>query len=134
MYLTSSERRLFDGLSDAIREGWEVIDESDAPDESPEIRRMRLHLVQLHDPRLQHFIEEARSKDSVDSIVAHIGQMNLESIMDSDLAELFFALGAGPISTIVSDLLQDVKTDADLQDIEALTVIRHELFISSTAS
>lgn len=130
MHLTTAERRLFDALPEVLREGWQVQTEADPPKDTAEMRRMRLHLVQLHDPRLQKFVEEARSKDSVDSLAAHIAGVDLGDVRESDLAELFFALGAASVSALIASLLAEAKSDSDLQDIEALTIIRHELMTS----
>ena len=99
-------------------------------DDSPERRRMRLYLLRLHDPHLQAFVEEAKKRDTPEALIQLIYNTNLAGVDDSDLAELFFVLGPNALSALIQKMLLECKTDSDLQDIAALTEIRHSLFAS----
>ena len=130
VYLTSAERSLFDALPDSVRNGWQIAEETLTVAESPAQRRMRLHLLQLRDPKLKNFITEARGKNSVDELATFVLSMDLKGVSEADLAELFFALGPTALTLIIADSLKKVKTDDDLDGINALVTIRHSLLLS----
>ena len=130
VYLTSAERSLFDALPDSVRNGWQIAEETLTVAESPAQRRMRLHLLQLRDPKLKNFITEAQGKNSVDELATFVLSMDLKGVSEADLAELFFALGPTALTLIIADSLKKVKTDDDLDGINALVTIRHSLLLS----
>lgn len=131
LLLTASEQKIFDDLPETLREGWSREEEQwKAVSETPDQIRMRLHLVRLHDPKLQSFLLEAQKNSSVDAISSLILGTNLKGVGDADLAELFFALGPNALSQIITSLLASAKTDDDIASIESLTLIRHLLLAS----
>jgi hypothetical protein len=134
LHLTAAESALWHTLQPAMKEGWTVeLEESNFRD-SPERRRMRLHLLKLRDPKLLAFQEKANKAGTVEALTALILDTDLKKVNDADLAELFFAIGPGPIGRIVEAMLSGVKTDSDIEGIAALTSIRRSLYQSMIPS
>lgn len=130
LHLTATESAIWHTLPPDRKEGWTVEPEEGNFRDSPERRRMRLQMLKLRDPKLLAFQEKARKAGTVDAITALILDTDMKKVNDADLAELFFAIGPGPIGRIVESMLVTVKTDADIEGIAALTTIRRSLYQS----
>lgn len=128
LHLTDAERAIYRTLKPELQEGWTVEPENGNFRDSPERRRMRLHLVKLRDPKLLDFQEKAKKAGTVDALTALILSMDLKQVNDADLAELFFALGPGPIGRVVESLLGTAMNDEDIEGVAALTTIRRSLY------
>ena len=128
LHLTDAECALWRTLKQEIQEGWTVEPENGNFRDSPERRRMRLHLLKLRDPKLLAFQENAKKAGTMDELVTLIHSTDLKNVNDADLAELFFALGPGPIGKVVESMLQTAKSDADIEGIASLTMIRRSLY------
>lgn len=134
LFLTADERKVFDALPAAVREGWEVRAERDAVPDDAARRAMRLQLLHLHDPALRAFVRSAgETKDSA-ALTALVLGMDLKGVADADLAELCFALGPVPLTAIIADLLPKTKTDDDLEGVQAIALIRHSLLAAAASS
>lgn len=131
LYLTKEEKKIFDALSEGVRDGWEVEEENGTFDDNAEKMRTRLALLRLHDPKLMSLRDKASGSTDIDRIAELVQEMDLSGISEDDLAELFFALGPSVLSTIIGDLLKSATTDKDIDDLQSLTFIRHELLASS---
>ncbi len=129
LYLTAGERGIFAKLSDALREGWNAEDEKGDFSDSEEKLSMRMALLRLHDPKLLDVQKQAAGLSS-EKLAALLAQTNLKGVSDDDLAELTFAIGPSILSKLIAGLLLQVKTDEELEDISALTLIRHSLLQS----
>ena len=57
--LTAEEQKMFDGLPDKLKEGWEVQEERGSYQDSPEKLSTRLALLRVHDPKLLEFQKKA---------------------------------------------------------------------------
>ena len=134
LHLTDTERAIWRTLKPEIQEGWTIEPENGNFRDSPERRRMRLHLLKLRDPRLLDFQEKAKKASTVDALTALILETDLKGVNDADLAELFFAIGPGPIGKIVESMLGAASVDTDIEDIAALTTIRRSLYQAMTPS
>jgi hypothetical protein len=130
IYLTKAELVIWNGLEQALKDGWNVEDEKGTSEDSPTHRTMRLQLVRLQDPRLLAFVERAKKCASSDELAALITSTDLQGVVDSDLAELFFAIGPVPITAVMQQLLKEAKTDNDIDGIAALSTIRNSLYLS----
>lgn len=128
LHLTDAERAIWQILKREIREGWAVEPENGNFRDSPERRRMRLHLVKLRDPKLLDFQEKAKKTGTVDALTVLMMSTDLKGVNDADLAELFFAIGPGSIGRVVESMLKAAMTDEDIEGVAALTTIRRSLY------
>ncbi len=130
--LTPDEKKIFDALSDALKEGWKVEVELPIPMDSPAKRLTRFELLQLRDPALMKLAERAKKTQDADEIVQFVQEADLTKVSYDDLTELFFAIGPSVLSQAIFDLFGTVKTDDELRDIGALADIRHSLLASNS--
>jgi hypothetical protein len=129
LYLTAEEQKVFNGIPEAPREGWEVSQETGTFEDNEERLSMRMALLRLHDPKLLDFQKRAADL-SPEQLTALIAETDLKGVADADLAELTFAIGPVILGRVIGGLLLQAKTDADMEDLAALTVIRHSLLAS----
>lgn len=127
LWFTADEATVFTALPEAVRNGWEVREETLSFADSEEKRAARLSLLRLHDPKLLKFQADAEKIDSPDAMAALFAATDLQGVSEDDLAELFFALGPDLLTRVIRDLLAAVKTDADLDAVASLLLIRHSL-------
>ncbi|MEK7563177.1 MAG: hypothetical protein AAB544_02170 [Patescibacteria group bacterium] len=128
LHLTDAERAIWRTLKPEIQEGWTVEPENGNFRDSPDRRCMRLHLLKLRDPKLLDFLEKAKKASTVDGLSALIMGMDLKKVNDADLAELFFAMGPGPIGRCIESMLASTAKDEDIEGVAALTTIRRSLY------
>ena len=133
LYLTVDEKKLFDALSDGLKEGWEVEAEKQEYTDTKERYKMRLSFLKLSDPTLLDFKEKVQNAKSEEEIKELMEGFDFKGVSQSDLAELFFALGPKDVSILMRLQLAEVKNDKDVEIVAALSNIRHELLKSLTA-
>jgi len=129
IYLTGQEKRIFSQLSDVLREGWDIEEEKGQFQDSEEKLSMRMALLRLHDPKLLEMQKRAVGLSS-EKLAELLAKTNLKGVEDDDLAELTFAIGPSILSKLIAGLLLQAKTDAELEEISALALIRHSLLKS----
>ena len=127
LFLTAAEQEIFLKLSDALREGWVVEQATPVPQDDPARRAIRLQMLHLKDPALQAFVRRAQACTAANELAEHLATLKLSTLVDADMAELLFALGPQTLTAFIGSLLSSVTNDEQLQDIEALTVIRETL-------
>ena len=130
LYLTKAEQSLFLALPETVKEGWKVEAENLSFTDSIEHRRMRMRFMRLHDQRWQDLIEKAKTASDEKALATLILKTGIKGIDDGDLSALFFVLGPGPLSTVIADSLSSASSDSELEDVSALTTIRHSLLAS----
>jgi hypothetical protein len=130
LHLRPEERKIFNSFTDTLKDGWKVEEENRTYEDTAEHRQMRLSLLRVRDPKLLTFLTEAQKEKSPAALAELVHATDLAGVAESDLAELFFALGPATLSMIIEKLLREAKKDEDLADIAALTEIRHSLLSS----
>ena len=130
LHLTQAEREIFEGLSEQLRDGWEIALENRSGPDHRENREIRMQLLRLHDPKLLRFQKRASSVSDPEELAGLVAETDLSEVSDADLAELFFTLGPATLTRVIGVMLQMAKTDQDLQGIAALTAIRDALLSS----
>ena len=128
--LRSDELALFQSLSGGLRDGWQTEEEQLEAKDSNEFMQMRLELLHVRSTVLKDFVSKVKASKNPQEVAKLFAEMDLHEVEDADLAELFFALGPVPLTLIIKDLLSNASSDSDLQDLEALTGIRHSLLLS----
>ncbi len=130
IYLTAQEKNIYDALPDDVREGWEVEDETVSYQDSDAKRATRFALLRLHDPKLLAFRDVASKVKNIEDLNVLNQRSDLSDVQDADLAELFFALGPEVLTHLIGFLFPSISDDEALEDIVALTVIRHSFLTS----
>lgn len=130
LYLTADEKKVFDGLSGDVREGWTVEEETSDISDTAEKMSMRMELMRFDDPSLAAFQSKVSGASSLEDLATLIQQTDLSDVNEDSLAELFFALGPVVLTRLIGPLLADVKSDAHMSSLEALTGIRHSLLLT----
>jgi hypothetical protein len=125
LHLTAHERELFDALTPALREGYEIVEESLRFEDTPERQKLRLESLHLTSPALKAMGDKLSGEMSLDEMAAVFDSFNADKMTDSDLGQLFFGVGPGVMSFYVREYLKAVKDDEDLMNIVALTQLRH---------
>ncbi len=124
IYLTTEEQTVFASMPEA--KGWKVVSET-VPQDTQEAMNIRYGLMRLRDPQLKSFQEGVRSAKSQDDVIALVKNIDLTKLSDDDLSELYFAMGAVGITTVIAGLLTD---KAPMDAIAAFSDIRHQLLLA----
>jgi hypothetical protein len=127
LYLTADEKKVFDGLSETVREGWNVELEKNEAWETDEQLAVRANIADFSAwPALRDMVDDARfGKD--------IAIENLKSMPQEVLPELFFTIGARGMTMIIRTLLLKKPMDEDIESIAALSMLRHDLFEANSS-
>ncbi len=130
LFLTDSEKTMFEGLDSSAKEGWDISEETLTFSDTEEYRKIRLELLRVHDPKLQELQKkalEAKTSEEMEELIAHI---ELQDLPEDDLMQLFFAMGPDVLTSFIKVYLEQSKMDDDLEAVCALTSIRHALLDS----
>lgn len=130
LYLTTAERSLYESLSEAVRDGWETVDETLTYNDNPKKQMLRLSLVRLHDPSLVKLRDKAIATSTPEEMTTLLQSQDLSLVGEDDLAQLCFALGPAALGRLIEIMLKDVSNDKDMEGVTALTVIRHSILAS----
>jgi len=127
LHLTKDEQKLFDALSDSLKEGWEVHDETLTAFESDDVLRIRLSMARLSKfPPTERIIKDVQG-----------GKMPtpdmLDEIPEDILPTFFFTIGAKGVAAMMWILLQKIKDDEDIQGLAALSLIRHDILATNSS-
>ncbi len=67
---------------------------------------------------------------SIDEAVKTLVDEDLSGVDEDDLAQLFFAMGPAAITELISKHLESLTTDEAVEQLAALTTIRHSILAS----
>lgn len=134
LYLTADEQKLFDSLSDDLKEGWKTEEETLVFEDTQEKQSIRLALMHLQDPRLKELQQKVQAVTSGEQLLSLIEGVDLGDINEADLAELFFSLGPSFMNVFITYLFKHVSTDDDIGTLSALSTLRHALLESMVTS
>ena len=131
LHLTQKELPLFAALPDSLREGWQTEPETAVIQDEPPRKLVRLKLLTLRDPSLQSLQQKLSSMNNPEEAASLLASVDLSAVPYDDLAELVFAMGPASMSVIIAHLLESAQSDEQLEDLSALTFLRHELLSTS---
>ncbi|MBU2259435.1 hypothetical protein KKC44_02400 [Patescibacteria group bacterium] len=121
LHLTADEKKTFEKLPAQLQEGWTVEEETIDAYETPEVLTMRMKMADFKKyPEVETLVE--RMKDAKD-----IREVDLSGIQEGVLKEFAFTIGAKGLAAIIRFLLKETKTDADVQGLAGLSLMRHEI-------
>ena len=121
IYLTAGEQNVFQNLSPALREGWEVKEETLNAYETDEELDIRAHISRLSKhPAVAALMAQLKAGTPVQSL-------SINDIPEDILPTFYFAIGARGVSTLIMILLSELATDEDMQGLSGFTAIRHDI-------
>ncbi len=121
LYLTASERTLFEALPDSLQSEWPIEEETLTAYESFDILKMRADISPLsRHPLLKDMFEKVKGGGSLDG-------MKIPDLSDEDIADFFFTIGARGLAGFIEMLLKETKTDEDIRSLSAMSEMRHKL-------
>lgn len=129
--LTKIELALFNALPADVRDGWKVVEETLTFEDTDYRRHMRLSVMKLHDPRLVSLRGKLLDlKDKPQEAQKVLDDLDLSSVNDDDMLQLFYAMGPDPITFMILHLLQPGADDEAVKMASALSVIRHVILLA----
>ena len=134
LLLTESERTIFDGLSEKLKEGWTVKTVKIHVFETSDELYMRYKIAHFTDPVCVALAKNAQNAKSAQEFEKIASSIDLSRVSQEQLAELFFVLGVRVMSAMISYLLAHATTDEDLEGIAVLTNVRQMLQESNSLS
>lgn len=132
LYCSPAEKEAFLSLSDSLREGWAVKDETLTYTDTPKNREIRFMIARFHDPKLLKIKEGFKSVKSDEDFVKLMETIDLGAMSETDLGQIVFALGPDALSAFILATMKTVDTDSDLVMLANLSELRHELLESLT--
>jgi hypothetical protein len=127
LYLTPSEKMMYEALPESLREGWSVTDEIEHYERAEELD-LRYRMADFMDPACKELLEAAKGVTNREDFEKVASQFDISSLSQEQTAELFFILGSKIITYMMSYLFQSVENDEDIEGISGLSAIRHLLF------
>ncbi len=121
LYLTADERKLFDVLSEELKEGWEVEEEVQDSYESPKVLAMRASMASFDMyPELEDLAKRIQTGEDVSNI-------SLADVSEQVLGEFAFTIGAKGLSAFIEQLAKEIQSNEDILGLAGLTLLRHEI-------
>ncbi len=134
LYLTKTERALYDKLPASLKKAWggEVAEETGDGWETHEELRERANIVLENiDPVLRD--ELAQYLASYTKTGPNAEAVDLLNVSDHLLPHLLFIIGASGMALVMARDLLDAKNQEDVEHIAVLSQLRHRLLNTSPA-
>ncbi|MDO8649662.1 MAG: hypothetical protein Q7R81_07865 [Candidatus Peregrinibacteria bacterium] len=132
LYLTPEEKKLFDALSAEVQNGWKVEVEQLTFRDTEDQQRIRVEFMDVQDKNLRTLRDKAREVKSEADLAKLADSLDLANVSDSDIEELFFALGPQGITVMIVPLLEKATGDEEVDLAAMLSTARHILLESSS--
>ncbi len=128
LLLTATERPWFDRLSEELKDGWVVQEETLDAYETDEALRIRSHMARFDSyPQLKDMIAAVRSGKPTK-------EWNVDGVPEELLPTVFFTIGARGIAAMMSALLTQLRSDEDIRGLASLSAIRHDLLAANAST
>jgi hypothetical protein len=127
LYLTATEKAMYEKLPKSLRDGWSVVNESITTYETAEELHFRYQIAHFEHPSCAAVAKAAKDVQSVKDIERIAATCDVAALSREQLAELFFVLGTKVLSFMILYLLERVKDDQDVEGLAAFTAIRRML-------
>lgn len=134
LYLTKAEMDLFNTLPAGVKEGWEVKKEGLEFEDSPRKQAMRFQLMKPKSKSLVAFSKSIQKNPSQAELRKLIENLNFSQVSETELRQIFFAIGPSGLSALLQDALKNVKNDQDILFAADLSAARHILLETLTES
>jgi hypothetical protein len=127
LYLTADEKKVFDRLSERLREGWVVEEETGTAYEDATVLKIRAGMARFESqPELHAFVKSAMDSGKVDP-------STITTLHPSVLPELFFTIGAHGVTLLMATMLGQMQTDEDILALAGLSSIRHDILATNAS-
>ncbi len=130
--LTPDEKKIFDALSDALKDGWKTEVETLKSYERPDELLMRYEMASFSNPACKALADAAMTAKSADDIEKIASGFDITKLSESEMAELFFTLGTKWMSGVIRYLLSKAESDSDIEGIAHLSTVRNMLLTSNS--
>ncbi len=84
--------------------------------------------MNIQDPWLKELQQKAMQINTSDGIMELVNTVDIKECNDSDLAELLYALGPNILSALLRKLMAEHQDDEGIEQVAALSSMRHLLF------
>jgi hypothetical protein len=133
LFLTSEEQQHL-RLEGALAQEWKIVTEKGVPTDSDKDRAIRMAFLSVQDSSLQDVARLARSGVAASLILAAILRLSLERVSESDLAELFFALGPVSLTALIATILEEGITQKTAPALALIAAVRHSYLVAASSS
>lgn len=130
MFLRIGEQVLFAALPTDLKAGIQARSESGQYADSRERQTMRFQLLQLNDPILATFAEDARAAKSDADCIAIAQRIDLRKVNKSAVSQLLFALGPDVVGGIIVSVISAAADASDIAFAATLSELRHDMLES----
>ncbi len=128
LFLTTEEQKVFQALPDKLREGWTVEVERSTVYETNEELAMRQKMSSFEEfPQVASLAKQVAEGNALE-------KLSLNDVPQEVLPELCFCIGATGLSVLMSKLLGEIQSDEDLEGLMGLSLLRHEMLLSNSAT
>ncbi len=134
IYLTKEEKKLFDGLSDALKAGVTPEAETKSFKDSPKHLAVRLEQVKLKGNSVVALTEKMKAATSESAMQELINNADLGDLDDSDLAQLLFAMGPELIGNLIEVYLKKADDVKIVESAAGLSTFRHMLLATQPSN
>ncbi len=134
LWLTKDEQKIFSALSDALRDGWKVVEETQVYEDTALNQRIRVDLTELQSPVLKDLQERLKNAKSKEDFVKITIDTDISMVTEHDVSQLFFMLGPDAVTGLIKGAIENAKTDDDLSLASTLSELRHEMLASLIAA
>lgn len=119
---------MFEALSDELKEGWTVEEERSTAYETSEELSMRQKMSSFDEfPQVASLAKQVADGSPLE-------KLSLQDVPQEVLPELCFVIGATGLSVLVATLLKEMKNDEDVEGLMGLSLLRHEMLLSNSAT
>ena len=117
LHLRPEEKKIFDGFSSDLQNGWKVQAEELEDTERFEELAMRQRMFRSGDEVCQKMLQAVTNAKSADDCKKVAAECDFASLSREQAAELFFTIGTGGLSSLIKGALELADTDEDLAGI-----------------
>lgn len=124
LFFTAEEQVMFDALSHELTDGWDVKIEIIKYKDTPQLMQVRMRNMTLKDPQLLVLKGKLNDMNDIQTLA---NTVEIASVDEEDLMELYYALGPDVLTHFISEGLAHVQSKHDIDAIHSLSVVRNVL-------
>ncbi len=131
IHLTKEEQKKFAPYQAMLPKGWDVQQETLTFDDSREKHAARIRNLHITYKPLLEAMRKAQAIGKTDDLIALSATIDLSKVPESELLELYFAMGPKAFTDVLAMMLaQGLKDEKDMLVFVSDAIIRHKLLES----
>ncbi len=134
IYLTPAETKVFEALDAEKKQGYTVETETLTYEDSPKRQKIRFSFLNVIDPELVRLKNEALAATSDEVFLELARSIDIRKMEESQMADVFFALGPTVIGLLLAEILSQAKAKDDVDCVADLSSMRHVMLESLTSA